>query len=198
MKTRTFWVFTLLCLVSCEKVTHNNEEDVNPNRVVELKLNNGKYEVICNPIKEEVFNNTFNLGWECTSVNDVFPDGSIGENYKTMMVMVGSSIGFNRFSILPDSKMKVYFSFDDFRGTTYSYYYATFKYNEEGNTLSLIGYSPEIVGCVISLTETEFDMVIPLWGEPYSKEDAIYTICRFKKLSEENIKELDQKYNNSI
>ena len=195
MKKLVFSIMLLAVLFGCSK-----EPDVD--RVVKLTKVKG-YEINYETISREVFEDMFYPGWYCSSVHDVYPDGSIGENYLTMYSYDGGGFGPHKFSVCGKNLIKVYWFYEDFSGDYYFYRYATCAYSEEDNYLSFQNYysvyysNPKVYisltgGHVTSLTETQMDLVTPLgkYGG-FAAEDAVFTLFRFKRLTEEKVAQLD-------
>lgn len=195
MRTLVFVIMLVSMICACTK-------ESNVNLVVNLTKVEG-YEINYEPISREVFEEMFKPGWYCSSVHDVYPDGSLGENYLTMYSSNGGHFGPNKFSVCGNNLIKVYSFFEDFSGEYYNYRYATCAYSEESNYLSFQNYysvyysNPKVYvsltgGHVTSLTETQMDLVAPLWkyGE-FAAEGAVFTLFRFKRLTEEKVAQLD-------
>jgi len=185
MKHMSIFIFmALMTFISCEK-----EASV---KLKPIKT----FEVIYDPISEEEFNEKFQPGWYCSSIHDVYPDGSLGEAYD-------KSLSLCDFSIYSKYCLKVYVYFSDYDGDSYRYDYAYYGYDENRNWLSINHYytsyysTPGVYvsfagGIVTSLTDTSMDLVAPAWEYGgYASENAVYTLFKFKKLSEERVAQLD-------
>ena len=184
-------LFAVVLFTACDK------ERWGHSKVVNLKKVTG-YELVYEPIGEEAFRDMFQPGWYCSSVHDVYPDGSLGDEYPY-------DAEPNRFSIKDKHSIKIYDLFQDFE-SHYSYRYVTYGYDEDENYLSLRGYhtvyysNPGVHvaldgGTVVSMTESSMDLVTPVWKyDGYASDKAVFTMYRFKKLTEEKVAQLDSLY----
>ena len=201
---RTASILTILVILICGCTKETNSE-----RVVKLTKVEG-YEINYEPISKALFEEMFQPGWYCSSIHDVYPNGHLGENYLTMRGSNnGGSVGPNRFSICGKNQLKIYSFYEDYAGDHYQYRLATYSYSEEGNHLSFEGfysvyysnpgvYASLTEGCVTSLTETQMDLVTPLWKYGgYAAENAVYTLFRFERLTEEEVSRLNSLYTES-
>lgn len=178
----------LLSFPACNK-------EMNPDKVIDLNKVE-KYEVVCNKISKETFEETFQFGWYCASIHDVYADGTIGE------VDLINEIDPSPFSVRDKYTIKIYDTFVDHSGTNRTYRTACYSYVENDNRLSFVGYhtvyysNPGVYvsltgGSVVLLTETEMHMVAPAWEYGQSDPEAVYSLFKFKKLSDAEIEQLD-------
>ena len=189
MKHMSIFIFmALMIFISCDKEGSSAEASV--------KLEPVKgFEVIYDPISEEEFNEKFQPGWQFSSIHDVYPDGSLGKAPKPLRLP--------DFSIDSKYRLKVYGFFSDDDGDIYNYRYARYGYDENKNWLSFNNYyeayysTPGVYvffagGIITSLTDTSMDLVAPAWKYGgFASENAVYTLLKFKKLSEERVAQLD-------
>ena len=193
-------IVTLLVFCACTKETRS---DI----VVNITKVDGKYEVVCDPISEEEFMQNFQPGWYCSSIHDVLSDGSLGEDYTKLSGSVNGSPSWpNIFSVCQDDRIKVYSFFEDFSGDYYNYRYVSYSYNPDGNRLTFNGSYFSITqgiegrnynltdALVILLTESDMDLLAPLWRHDYTSEKAVYTLFRFSKLTREKVDQLNSLY----
>ena len=198
MKKLMYMTVMLLMAGACGVETVEN-----PDKVVNIKRVHGTYKALYEPISREEFLEKFRPGWYCSSLHDVFPDGSIGENYILIYDMpIGGTVMPDPFSVYLDDTLKIYSYFEDFSGDYYECRLRSYSYDDEGNKLSFEGYysicEPMPEGIVISLTDTTLDFLtpvqkqVPLYGQTGTDQSsAVFTLCRFKKLSETRIAQLD-------
>ena len=208
MKNMRFLLISTLLLILCACSSKITEES-NPYKVVDLKCVDGKYEIVCEPIGKEEFAEKFQPGWRCYAIHDVYPDGSIGGNHKDGD-WGGTGPGPNRFSVLSDNIMKEYIFWED-ADDHYEYKHIPYSYEEDSNKLVFdesfysVGYHIGPLGesryetyylrsgTVISLNESEMDLVAPVC-KAWAYENAVYTLFRFKRLSKEKVAQLDSLY----
>ena len=191
-----------LSLCACNET---ETEEYNPDKVVDLKLVDGKYEIVCEPIGKDEFAEKFQPGWRCYAVHDVYPNGSIGGNIKDGD-WDGTGPGPQEFSVFSDNILKQYIYWWD-PDDHYEYEYIPYSYNENKNELIFEGnfYSVSYrveseretymlkSGIVTSLNESKMDLVAPVC-KAWAAEDAVYTLFRFKKLTKEKVAQLDSLY----
>lgn len=204
MKGRLLSIWVLItALMACNKMPNDEQAS---SKVVELRLVDDKYEVICSKISNEEFAEDFRIGWCCSEVRDVYSDGSLGE--RNLLLDVSGSFGPNTFAILPDHQLKVYW-WRDLQGVdVYGYEYGSYSYDEDTNKLSLIGVDSThhltqdgwidcsfTGGRVLSLTDTEMVVIAPIWLPHESDAGAVFSFFKFVRLSNETIEFYDSRIN---